>query len=177
MLVPALGLVGADRRKGTLEPARERFVLEGMRRVAEELEAPGAQAAQGGAPCRIVPAHDDADRVAAALLARALAGRVSDIDAEDDSRIIVVSAAPPQSASHAGYASRRLRSRYPDARIVVALWAEDDLGRPRERLAHFGVDAVVARVADVIKEVQKVPTRIPADGDLDRKAGQSARKG
>ena len=66
----------------------------------------------------------------------------------------------------------------PDARIIVALWAaEGDLARPSERLAHLGVDAVVARVADAIKEIQKDPTRIPADGDQDRPARQSARKG
>ena len=35
VLVPALGLAGADRRKGTLEPARERFVFDVVRRVVE----------------------------------------------------------------------------------------------------------------------------------------------
>jgi predicted PurR-regulated permease PerM len=178
ILVPALGLVGADRRKGALEPARERFIFDAMRRVAEDLEEPGTQTTQAGTPCRIVPAHDEADRVAALILARAVPAQVTDIDAKDDSRVIVVSAAPPQAASHAAYAARRLRSKFPDARIIVALWAaEGDLARPSERLAHLGVDAVVARVADAIKEVQKDPTRIPADGDQDRPARQSARKG
>jgi hypothetical protein len=149
-----------------------------MRRVAEDLEEPGTQTTQAGTPCRIVPAHDEADRVAALILASAVPAQVTDIDAKDDSRVIVVSAAPPQAASHAAYAARRLRSKFPDARIIVALWAaEGDLARPSERLAHLGVDAVVARVADAIKEVQKDPTRIPADGDQDRPARQSARKG
>jgi len=178
VLVPALGLAGADRRKAALEPARERFIFESMRRVTEDLEAPGKQTALVGVPCRIVPAHDDADRVAAAMLARAVPAQVTDIDAKDDSRVIVVSAAPPQAASHAAYASRRLRGRYPDARIIVALWAaEGDLARPSERLARLGVDAVVARVADAIKEVQKEPTRITANDDLRGQAGQPARKG
>lgn len=177
ILVPALGLVGADRRKGALEPARERFIFDAMRRVTEDLEAPGTQTTQAGTPCRIVPAHDEADRVAALMLARAVPAQVTDIDAKDDSRIIVVSAAPPQAASHAAYASRRLRSKYPDARIIVALWAaEGDLARPRERLGHLGVDAVVARVADAINEVQKDPTRITANDDLRGPAGQPARK-
>jgi len=149
-----------------------------MRRVTEDLEEPGTQATQAGTPCRIVPAHDEADRVAALMLARAVPAQVSDIDAKDDSRIIVVSAAPPQAASHAAYAARRLRSRNPDARIIVALWAaEGDLARPGERLAHLGVDAVVARVADAIKEVQKEPTRITPNDDLGRSAGQRARQG
>jgi len=173
VLVPTLGLVGADRRKGALEPARERFVFDAMRRVVEDLPTP--KHAPGSVRCRIVPAHDEADRVAGLMLARSLPALVTDIDADDDSRVIVVSAAPPQAASHAGYAARRLRGKHPQARIIVALWAANgDFARARERLAHFGADAVAAKVADVIKEVQKDPTRIPADGDLDRPARQSA---
>jgi len=178
VLVPALGLVGADRRNGRLEPARERFIFESMRRVAEDLEAPKGQATRSGAPCRVVAAHDEADRVAGLMLARALPAQVTDIDADEDSRVIVISAAPPQAASHAGYAARKLRAKYPQAKLIVALWAANgDLAKARDRLAHFGVDAVVAKVADVIKEAQKDPTRIPADGNLDRSAGKQARKG
>src|SRR5678815_916546 len=99
VLVPALGLIGADRRKGTLEPARERFIFESMRRIVEELPAPDGKPVPAGQTCRIVPAHDDADRIAAQLLARAVPARVTELDAQDDSRTIIVSAAPPQAAS------------------------------------------------------------------------------
>ena len=178
VLVPALGLAGVDRRKGTLEPARERFIFDATRRIVEDLPAPDGKPAPTGQVCRIVAAHDDADRVAAQMLARVLPSRVTDLDAQDDSSTIVVSAAPPQAISHAAYAARRLRGKHPGARIVVALWAaEGDLARPSERLGHLGVDAVVARVADAIKEVQRDQTRIAANGDLDRPARQSARKG
>jgi predicted PurR-regulated permease PerM len=176
VLVPALGLAGADRRKGTLEPARERFVFEAVRRVVEDLPAP--EKVPGGVQCRIVPAHDEADRVAALMLARAVAARVTDLDAQDDCRTIVVSAVPPQAASHAAFASRQLRGKVPGARIIVVLWAaEGDLARPRERLRQLGVDAVVARVADAVREVQKEPIRITSNDDLGRSAGQPARKG
>ncbi len=90
------------------------------------------------------------------MLARAVPARVTDIETQNDCSTIVVSAAPPQSASHAADAGRRLRGRCPEARIIVVLWAaEGDLARPRERLGHLGVDAVVARVADAIEEIQK----------------------
>ena len=175
MLVPALGLVGADRRKGTLEPARERFIFEAMRRIVEDLQAPDGKSTPAGQPCRIVPAHDDADRVAALMLARAVPARITEIDAQDDCRVIVISAAPPQAASHAASAARRLRGKHPDARIIVALWAaEGDLGKPGERLAHLGVDAVVARVADAIREIQGERNKIRTNGDQRRPARQSA---
>jgi predicted PurR-regulated permease PerM len=176
VLVPALGLAGVDRRKGTLEPARERYIFEAMRGIVEELPAPDGKSAPAGVECCIVPAHDEADRVAAQILALAAPARIVDLDSRDACATIIVSAVAPQAASHAATAARRLHSRFPEARIVVALWAaEGDLARPRERLGHLGVDAVVSRVADAIKEVQKDATRITADDDLGRSPRQSAR--
>ena len=178
VLVPALGLAGVDRRKGTLEPARERYIFEAMRGIVENLPAPDGRSAPAGVECCIVPAHAEADRIAARMLALTAPARIVELDARDACRTIVVSAAPPQAASHAAYAARRLHSRFPEARIVVALWAaEGDLARPRDRLGRLGVDAVVSRVADAIKEAQKDATRITADDDLGRSPRQSARKG
>jgi predicted PurR-regulated permease PerM len=173
ILVPALGLVGVDRRKGTLEPARERFILEAMRNIVADLAIPDAKATPAATSCRIVPAHDDADRVGALILARALQARVTDLDAQDDARTIVVSAVPPQAASHAAYAARRLRSRNPQARIVVALWTlENDVNKIRERLQRVGVDAVITRVAEA---EQALKARLESrDGDLGRPARKSA---
>ena len=145
MIVPALGLVGIDRRKGTLEPARERFILEAMRNIVEDLPTPDSPPTY-----RIVPASDDADRVGALMLAHAIPARVTELDAEDDARTIIVSAVPPQAASHAAYASRKLRSRFPEARIVVALWgAEGDVGKLRERLERVGANSVITRISQL----------------------------
>jgi hypothetical protein len=172
VLVPTLGLLGIDRRKGALEPARERFILAALRDIVADLPAPGTKAPPGGA-CRIVPATDDADRIGALILARAVGGRVTDLDAEDEARTIVVSAVQPQAASHAAYAGRRLRNRFPEARIVVALWAADnDVGRIRERLARIGVDALITRVAEAEQALKGGLES--ADGDRRRPARQSA---
>ena len=173
MLVPALALAGADRRKGALEPTRERFILEAMRSIAADLPAADAKAMPAGA-CRIVPAHDDADRAAAQMLARAIAAPVTDLEAAEPARVIIVSAVPPQAASHCAAAARRLRSRFPDARIVAALWgAEGDLGKLRERLGRVGVDEVVSNVSEAQRAL--LGRLESADGDRRRPARQSAR--
>ena len=173
VLLPALVRAGADRRKGALEPARERFILQAMREIAEDLPAVETGTASPPQACRIVPAHDDADRVGGVALARILAAPVVDIDAEGDARAIVISAVPPQATSHAALASRRLRRRFPQARIIAALWhAESDVGKLRERLEHVGVDAVITRVAEA---EQAVKGRLESPhGDLGRAARQSA---
>jgi len=64
-------LAKPDRRKGALEPAaRERFVFEHARQIIEELEH--TPSASSGAPLCLVAAHDDADHVAALMLAKLL---------------------------------------------------------------------------------------------------------
>src|SRR5207248_586648 len=71
IIVPALRLAEVDRRKGALEPARERFVYEHMQRIVESLEPP-APANAPGSLC-IVAAHDDADHIAALAAAKLFA--------------------------------------------------------------------------------------------------------
>ncbi|TMH70808.1 MAG: AI-2E family transporter, partial [Betaproteobacteria bacterium] len=71
VIVPALTLAETDRRKGSLEPARERFVYEHARQIIEELEH--TPSANSGPPVCLVAAHDDADHVAALMLAKLLA--------------------------------------------------------------------------------------------------------
>src|SRR5205823_10246415 len=71
VIVPALTLAETDRRKGSLEPARERFVYEHARQIIEELEH--TPSATSGPPVCLVAAHDDTDHVAALMLAKLLA--------------------------------------------------------------------------------------------------------
>ncbi|MBV9189698.1 MAG: hypothetical protein JOZ85_04395, partial [Betaproteobacteria bacterium] len=144
VILPALTLLEADRRKGVLEPARERFVYEHARRIIEELEAPPAAAA---GPVCIVPARDEADRVAALMTARLVAADVVDASALKQCNTVLISAVQPGAAHDAGYLARRLRGQHPEAKIVVGLWG-DTQGAARERLAKLGVDEVITRISD-----------------------------
>jgi predicted PurR-regulated permease PerM len=178
VIIPALSLAEIDRHKEALEPARERFIFDSMRRIVEELEssaetaAASAQNAHDAAGVCIVAAHDDADQIAGLMLARLLpAGqfKVSLVDPQPDlnelvhtveknhCKVLCISAVPPHAINHAGYIARRLRKRLPNVKILVGLWtAEGDIGKSRERLLQLGVDQVVPRLADAVEEIRQL---------------------
>ena len=72
LLIPALALIETDRHKGALEQQNERFAFDVMRQIFELLPERDEQPA---APhvC-ILPARDEADELAGAMLARLLPG-------------------------------------------------------------------------------------------------------
>src|SRR6185503_3636417 len=152
LMVPALSLAEHDRRKGALEPARERFIFDSARRIVEELEAPARDAGGRAEPACIAAAHDAADSVTAAMLARLLPGaqtwvvgapaRVAEIVETVKQRrcqALVISALPPHAAHYAAELVRPLRRQLPDVRIVIGLWgAGDALERSGDRLHKLG---------------------------------------
>ena len=168
VIVPALSLAETDRRKGALEPARERFVYEHARQIIEELEH--APSANSGAPVCLVAAHDDADHVAALMLAKllapaqtfvmgapALAAEIVQTVTQKQCKAVLISAVPPNAAHDAGYLARRLRRQLPDTKIVIGLWgADQNNGSARERLLKLGVDEVLTRISeapDVLRQL------------------------
>ena len=171
ILVPTLRLAEADRRKGGLEPARERFVYEQIHRIVESIEPPVA-ANVPGALC-IVAAHDDADHIAALATAKlfapaevcvvgapALAAEVAHTAVERRCSAVLISAVPPNAAHYAGYLARRLRRELPNVKIVVGLWAGEESGTTRDRLAKLGVDQVLMRIAEtpnVLRQLAQTP--------------------
>lgn len=160
LVVPALSLAERDRDKGSLEAARERFVFDNLRRVVEDLEHEPAGAAR--APVCIVSAHDEADHVAALMVAKLVGTRhacvmappaqsaeIAENVAQRQCKAILLSAVPPHAARHAGYVARRLRRQVPGVKVVVGLWgADDELARAKERLLKLGVDQVLTRISE-----------------------------
>jgi hypothetical protein len=182
VIIPTLRLAEIDRRKGALEPARERFVYEHIRRMVEALEPP-ASASAPGSLC-IVAAHDDADQIAALATAKlfaaaqacvvgapALAAEVAHTAAERHCTTVLISAVPPGAAHYAGYLARRLRGELPSLKIVVGLWAgADDVGASRERLLKLGVDEVCLHVAEAPSLLQQLAGTQPARQDVKQSA-------
>lgn len=84
-----------------------------------------------------LPAHDEADEIAGTMLAQLMklkgpmvevisatalvSERVNSIE-KYDAEIVCISATPPAAVMHARYLYRRLRGRFPDAKLIVGLW-------------------------------------------------------
>jgi predicted PurR-regulated permease PerM len=164
IVLPALALAERDRRKGSLEPTRERFIFDAARRILDDLDAAAAPAAGQGIACCMIPASDQADELAGVMASKLLpAARTTLMRAPFEPKELVmeleqnrcsaalISSVPPQAASAAGALARRLRQRFPQLRIVVGIWGAEHGApeRARERLARLGVDAVVTRLGEI----------------------------
>lgn len=179
VLMPALQLAKADRHRNALDPDRAAYVFDGMRRIVEELgDELGAKEesrAKEPAPPQvcIVPARDEADHIAAMMLARLLAlehfrtlvlaqnilaAEAVEEVARTQARAVCISAVPPQAVSNAAYLAKRLQQRLPGRRLVVALWCGDDgaFEHLARRLRGAGVQEVAARLPDALAKVRLV---------------------
>ncbi len=158
VMVPALNLAEHDRHKGKLDEARENFVFMGIRELLSEIEDERPRDTAEAMSTRVicVPANDQADEIAASMLAQLIRqsgaqavaprlGRVRSlarlsIDSED---VICISALPPFAFTHAKEMHRRMRTRFPKSRIVLGLWGfSGDLKRTAERLGRERPDQI-----------------------------------
>ena len=163
LLIPALALIETDRHKGALEAQNERFAFDVTRQILELLPERDEQPA--AAHVCILPARDEADELAGAMLARLLPGaqlfsakslaseKLERLSA-DACRTVCISAVPPHAASHAGFLARRLKKQFPKLRIVVALWTSEGLDKLKPRLLDAGVDEVGTRVPEVLAQLR-----------------------
>jgi predicted PurR-regulated permease PerM/methylmalonyl-CoA mutase cobalamin-binding subunit len=191
LVIPALSLAERDRQKGALEPARERYIYESVRRIVEDLEH--EPTAASGAPLCIVPAHDAADHLAATMVARLLPAaqaavlappakpsEVADTVAQKRCGAILISAVPPHTAHYAGDLARRLRRQVPGVKIAVGLWgAGDGADRIKDRLAKLGVDEVVTTVsqaADTVRQLASAANQEDANVRRPREGGDPVSK-
>jgi predicted PurR-regulated permease PerM len=156
LVIPALALAEIDRHKGALDPERERFVFDTTRQIIEEFGDADAGASVAGV-C-VIPAHDEADEIAASVLARFLPGTeiLSEVPKEHACRVVCISAVPPHAASQAGSLARRLKRDAPQLKVLVALWTSDGLERIKPRLLSAGVDEVVTRLPEAITQLRRL---------------------
>jgi hypothetical protein len=112
-----------------------------------------------------VGARDEADHLAALVLARMLeapefnshvishpllAAETLDELEKKACKVVCISAVPPHAAAHAGHLCKRLKGRFPDLRVVVALWMSESSDKLESRLRDAGVDQVVTRLPQAI---------------------------
>jgi predicted PurR-regulated permease PerM len=154
VLVPALTMAEHDRHKGELDPAREEFLFLSVKEMLTELSentpksepvnteaAPlNTEAAKPKLPLgRVIclPAGDEADEIAAAMLAQLLeqGGCVAlSFPLDPDllhavqllepavGDVFCISSLPPFAFTQARTLSRQLRARFPKIRLIVGVW-------------------------------------------------------
>ncbi len=176
LIIPALRLIDEDFRLGTLSEDDRGRLLGIAREIVGELaenQAPKlaaeSQPLVDPEPFVCIPARDLGDEIGCVMLARLLAesgvaavvipskllaSETVEAVAKTTSQKFCVSVIPPGSARQAIYVCKRLRDRFPDARIAVGMWgelAENDKRINKIRDAHF--DVVFTTLAAAAREI------------------------
>jgi predicted PurR-regulated permease PerM len=118
------------------------------------------------------PAYDAADELALLMLqqlldptryrmaivsAGMLTGEVLSVVEQQDIRLICVAALPPGALAPVRYLCKRLRTRFPDCRIVVGLWGgEADSNSARVGLREAGADEVGTTLREIHNQVSQL---------------------
>ena len=175
VILPALTLAEQDRHKGALDPEHEEFLFLSVREMlaefsekAQNSETAGERAearAQGRVLC--LPAHDEADEIAAAMLAQLLeqAGRGAVSFPQDsnpqnmlglvepaENDVLCISAIQPFAFSHARNLNRQLRAKFPRSKVLIGVWGfSGDIERALQRFQPSPPDKFAVSLADALQ--------------------------
>jgi predicted PurR-regulated permease PerM len=194
VILPALTMAEQDRHKGALEPEHEEFLFLSLREMLAEFSEKGYNSAPApaGDPAgpattgRILclPAHDEADEIAAAMLAQLLeqAGCAAvsfPLDstpqnmlglvepAEND--VLCISAIPPFAFSHAGTLNRQLRMKFPRTKILIGIWGfSGEIERALKRFEPSAPDKFAVSLADALEYLHVTTPTAKTDSLDDR---------
>jgi hypothetical protein len=125
-----------------------------------------------------IPARTEADEIAAQMFAQVLneqgyfaqtiklqtlSNEMLDLAAKTPADVICISAMSPVAVMHARYLGKRLRARFPRAKLVVGLWElEGDVQKASERIA-CNAAVVVNLTGALAKVLELAPLALPAD--------------
>jgi predicted PurR-regulated permease PerM len=177
VILPALSLAESDRHKGALDPEREEFLFLSVREMLAEFSekvhrSNRKQSGEQPAPAitgRILcfPAHDEADEIAAAMLAQLLdqvgCPTVSfplgapyesmlSLLQPSENDVFCISAIPPFAFSHTGTINRQLRAQYPQTKILIGVWGfTGENERALQRFEPSPPDKFVSSLADALE--------------------------
>jgi predicted PurR-regulated permease PerM len=176
VLLPALSLTEQDRHKGFLDETRGAFLFQSTTEIIAELSSYDSLVAAGSAeqnepmakccPVVCIPAHDQADEIAAMMLAQlleqqghktlllpinTLTNEILERLGEEANTTICISALPPFAFVHARNICQRVRHQLPENAIVIGLWGlTGDADALRRRFGASGPDAVATTLAQAV---------------------------
>jgi predicted PurR-regulated permease PerM/CheY-like chemotaxis protein len=192
VLIPAIILAETHWHRGELAEGRQRFIWQSLKEIIEELgqrqpeieppavaedmnqaDGDSASVVVTNAPpiCILcVPARDEADEIAAMMLAQLLetsgcvveaiavtarASEMVDLVEQHQPAVVCISATPPAAVMHARYLCTRIRARMPKVNLVVGLWdTPGDLSKATKRIGCGANVQVVSTLADAQEQVR-----------------------
>ena len=195
VLIPALVSAETHWRRGEIEETRHTFILQTLNSMIQErgerMQEPQQQAgneevedaetgsgiadraALPGVRVLCLPAHGEADELAAMMLAQivgirgcvvetvpaAAMGTASELVeyvGQSKADVVCISAVPPAAVAHARRLRMRLRRRFPQLNLVVGLWnSPGDLNEARERVGSDLRTQIVATLADAQAQIRR----------------------
>jgi hypothetical protein len=196
VLLPALNLAEQDRHKGYLDETRSTFLFQSATELIAELTDYHSRLVEAAAddevipervcPIVCIPANDQADEIAAIMLAQlleqqghktmllpaaALSTEILERLGEEAGTTICISALPPFAFVHARNLCQRVREHLPENRIVIGLWGQiGDRDTLRERFGVARPDAVATTIAQAIRRVRCMPETMETVRAMERLA-------
>jgi predicted PurR-regulated permease PerM/GAF domain-containing protein len=184
VLIPALTLAEEDRHKGTLAEVRQAFIAQNTRELIELLgdenlerkaksdPAPEPIVPHDWPPVLCIPARDEADELAVAMLVQLAQQKgipahpvsVKTVPAEwfrhirrEHVAVVCISAIPPFAVSAARQVCKRIKQAFPRVKIIVGIW--NVTAQPTEIANRFGTscsDAIVTRLPEAIARIESL---------------------
>jgi len=189
VIIPALSMAEQDRHKGTLEPGRRDFLFLSIKEMVGELSEKAVAASEdlpAQAPAErdfkgrifVVPASDEADEIAAAMLAQLLhqSGHAAipfpvDFAGEekigivhpDENDMFCISAVPPFAFAGAIALMRQLHLRFPRTKVMVGIWGfSGNTERALRRFQPAQPNCLVNSLAEAVRNVADGAVAVPA---------------
>jgi len=150
------------------ERSEELITADDKVQEGEELRPVKNGAATGELTALCIPARDKADEIAAHMLVqllnkRGLSARAIDSEAlasesleqvgQDKPRVVCVTAIPPLGYLHARYLCRRLRTEYPDLKLVGAILTESDIDELKKRKPAITADDLSSSLKQAVTQI------------------------
>jgi predicted PurR-regulated permease PerM len=196
VVLPALSRAEQGRQQGTLHEAKQKYFWQNTRELiddfAEDADAAAKSDAEdsGEAPSPAktdavsvvcLPARDDADEIAACIVAQTLQRRgvgarafsadsltaecITELRQLQPAVICICTVAPP-AWRHSRYLCKRLRGDFPDTKFIIMTWgATEEIDEIQQRLGIAPSDVVVKTVGHAIDQAGLLASNIEAAED------------
>jgi predicted PurR-regulated permease PerM len=190
VVVPALCLARRDLDEGDLEPADFRFAIRAAREIADEVgelrEVVPLQPDADRVRVLIVPTRDEAEHVAADILAdtldagrwetkvtgdEALASELITAVQEFRPSVVILAALPPGGLSHCRYLVGRVRAKCPDVRVLIGRWGAEESYSVEQTGPVKGADGFDYSLSDTRKRLGDLHSVMLNEPDQQKRQG------